>query len=81
MFIRIYTLSSTWFYFQDALEEARNILISNQYPPSFVEEIINVTLTKLISVSEEVNYSENETNKSDFDISVDSNTCLQKTPI
>ena len=77
---RIYTSSSTWFYFHESLNEARNILNNNQYPPSLVEHVINDTLTKLLGVNEEVNDSVNESNNSECDLSLDSNACIRVVP-
>ena len=40
--------SSDWKNINDSLEIAKNILIKNQYPSTFFDQIINKTLTKII---------------------------------
>ena len=75
---RIYRSSSTWFYFHEGLEEARTILENNQYPPSFVDDIFNVTLTKLIDVNDESNVIDSDSESSELDCSLESNACIQQ---
>ena len=44
---RIYNACSTWHYFSDSIEKAKQILEKNQYPPSFYESIIEETLSTI----------------------------------
>ena len=84
---RIYRSCSTWNLFHTAIMEAREILTNNQYPPSFIDDLMNKTLTKLLSsddddkevqdsmnasVNEEI-VSENEEDVSENDVSLDPN--------
>ena len=46
---RIYRACSSWQLFHTSLEEAKSILINNQYPPSFFEPLIHKSLTDIIN--------------------------------
>ena len=46
---RIYRACSSWAGFHDGITEAVEILKKNQYPLTFIEPIINSTITSLIS--------------------------------
>ena len=69
---RIYRTCSSWQLFHKAMEEAQTILLNNQYPLSFVENLINITFNKIITrdvVEEnEVNESTDHVNESFDDI-------------
>ena len=75
---RIYRTCSSWQLFDRAIEEAKIILHNNQYPLSFIEDIIYSTLNKILSVDEIQINDANETNE-DVDennsdtVSIDSN--------
>ena len=85
MIHRIYRTCSSWQLIDKAIEEAKIILYNNQYPPSFVENIINITLNKIITrdVVERIDTNEtieddNKSNDHDDDVnetnvSIDSN--------
>ena len=45
---RIYRACSSWKHFHESVEKAKDILLKNQYPPSFFEPIIKDTLVKII---------------------------------
>ena len=45
---RIYRACSPWKNFHESMERAKNLLVKNQYPPSFSEPIIHQTLTKIL---------------------------------
>ena len=45
---RIYRTCSTWEYFHQSLQKAKEILEKNQYPPSFYDSIIEETITKIL---------------------------------
>ena len=47
---RIYRACSSWKSFHESLNEAKVILIKNQYPPSFIENIIYNTLNKFLNL-------------------------------
>ena len=84
---RIFRSCSTWNLFHTAVMEAREILTNNQYPPSFIDDLMNETLTKLLSdgdndknsmngsVNEE-DVDENEDVVSENDLSIDPNAFL-----
>ena len=83
---RIYRSCSSWYLFHQAIEEAKDILLKNQYPPSFIDDTINNTLTKILSNvddnSKHVNDSENESVDDSVEddgqeVSLDSNACIQ----
>ena len=69
---RIFRSCSSWSNVHKGLNEAREILCKNQYPPSFVENIIKRTLNKLLGVDVEEEEDEEKVN----DISLDPNACL-----
>ena len=69
---RIYRACSTWILFDESLKKAKKILERNQYPPSFYEPIINVTLNAITSASTTVETPIKETN---------SETSTNSTPI
>jgi len=54
------------------MEEAKTILVNNQYPLSFVENLINITLNKIITRDDieknEVNESSDDVNESIDDV-------------
>ena len=77
---RIYTSSSSWQFFHEALDEAKEILTNNQYPISFVEEIINVTLGKLVGTDKDENVDNNDTMSEENNISIDSNAYILNVP-
>ena len=77
---RIYTSSSSWQFFDEGLSEAKDLLINNQYPISFIEEIINVTLRKLLDADSEENNDIDDTQCDDNNLSFDSNACIQNLP-
>ena len=81
---RIYRTCSSWQLFHKAMEEAKTILVNNQYPLSFVENLINITLNKIITrddieknevneSSDEVNESIDDVNENNSDLSIDPN--------
>ena len=45
---RVYNATNTWNHFHNGLEEAKNILRKNQYPPEIFEDIIKTTLEKIV---------------------------------
>ena len=66
------------------MEEAQTILLNNQYPLSFVENLINITFNKIITrdvvednevneSSDHVNESIDDINENDCDLSIDPN--------
>ena len=73
---RIFRSCSSWNNFHEGLNEAREILENNQYPPSFTEHIIKNTLYKLLD--EEVDDEESE--DSVLDNSLDQNAYLVNVP-
>ena len=56
---RIYRSCSTWQLFHQGLEEAKVILVNNQYPLDFIENIFNLTLNKILTVQQN-NENKNE---------------------
>ena len=44
---RIYNSTNTWQYFHQGLNEAKELLIKNQYPPEIFDKIIHQTLEKI----------------------------------
>ena len=46
---RIHNACSTWLYFSESMEKAKQILEKNQYPPSFYEPIVEETLSTIIA--------------------------------
>ena len=46
---RIYRACSSWEHFNDSLNKAKRVLEQNQYPPSFYDQIISNTITKLVN--------------------------------
>ena len=77
---RIFNSCSTWQLFHEGLEEAKCILIKNQYPLDFIEKIFNDTLMKILSSNKD-NDCENESNDqsiSDSEISMDYDTLMCK---
>ena len=79
---RIFNSCSTWQLFHEGLEEAKNILMKNQYPLDFIEKIFNVTLMKILSSNKNDdcdNDSDNDSNDqsiSDSEISMDYDTLM-----
>ena len=63
---RIYRACSSWILFHDSLEEAKKVLESNQYPPSFYEPIINKALSKIVSPPEMTDTTEEEKDSEPF---------------
>ena len=55
-----------WHRMRDSLEEAKHVLESNQYPPSFYEPIINKALTKIVSPPEITDTTEEEKDSEQF---------------
>ena len=49
---RIFRSCSSWQNFHSGLEEAKVILLNNQYPLEFIEEIFNITLNKILCVDQ-----------------------------
>ena len=80
---RIYRACSSWKSFHESLSEAKVILIKNQYPPSFIENIIYNTLNKIFkSDNVDVSTDNDETLNSSIDDSsnnsfeLDPNACI-----
>ena len=79
---RIFNSCSTWQLFHEGLEEAKIILMKNQYPLDFIENIFNVTLMKILSSNKNDdcdNDSDNDSNDqsiSDSEISMDYDTLM-----
>lgn len=61
--------TSQWFHKE--LEEARHILLDNQYPLEFIENLFNLTFTKILTVHKN---NENEVNNTTTESSVDYDT-------
>ena len=68
---RIYRSCSSWQFIHSGLEAAKEILIKNQYPVHFIEDIFHKTLHKIIDVSSDFTSSEISS-----DQSFDDNACL-----
>ena len=45
---RIYRACSDWANFHQSLERAKNILLKNEYPPSFTDKYIRETIYKIV---------------------------------
>ena len=75
---RIFRACSTWNHFHLGITEAIEILKHNQYPLSFIEQILNITLNKLLGVdANNLNNSDHDDASSvNSDISLDSNAYL-----
>ena len=73
---RIYRSCSSWSSFHDGLNEARDILSRNQYPPSFVESIIKTTLYKVLGANENDDENKDENDESIMDVTLDPNACV-----
>ena len=80
---RIYRACSSWAGFHAGITEAVEILKKNQYPLTFIEPIINSTISSLISGSDDVCDSFSSSNSSccsstsnHINISLDTNACL-----
>ena len=79
---RIYRSCSTWQLFHQGLEEAKQILVNNQYPLDFIENIFNLTLNKILTVqqnNENENDAESEESNTINESSLDHDTymCMQ----
>ena len=46
---RIYRACSDWFNFHESVERAKDILLKNQYPPSFTDKYIKETISKIVN--------------------------------
>ena len=46
---RIYRACSDWFNFHESVERAKDILLKNQYPPSFTDKYIRETISKIVN--------------------------------
>ena len=83
MIHRIYRTCSSWRLFHKAIEEAKVILLNNQYPQSFVDDLIYITMNKIMNVQDIHTNDDNDTNidlddsKSDI-LSIDCNGYLSK---
>ena len=55
--------------FHEGLEEAKHILMKNQYPLDFIENIFNVTLMKILS-SNKNDDCDNDYNNNSYDQSI-----------
>ena len=73
---RIYRSCSSWKNFHNSIEKAKDMLIKNQYPPSFFEPIIHQTLTKIIQPNPE---TDNEEDDDDSSKTVENDTDNEKT--
>ena len=73
---RIYRSCSSWKNFHNSIEKAKDMLLKNQYPPSFFEPIINQTLNKIIQPNSESN---NEDDDDDTSKDVESDTNIEMT--
>ena len=71
---RIFRACSSWGNFHEGIVQAKEILKHNQYPISFIDDIINVTLNKILKVSDD----EDEEVESISNVSLDSNACLNQ---
>ena len=77
---RIFNSCSTWPLFHEGLEEAKDILLKNQYPLIFIEQIFNTTLNKILSVdknSENMDESEESINESLLSMDYETLMCVQ----
>ena len=77
---RIYRSCSSWKFIHLGLENAKEILINNQYPKTFIENIFKKTLDKIVDNNQNTSISEdndNEDNESEENNSIlDPNSCL-----
>ena len=77
---RIFNSCSTWSLFHEGMEEAKAILLKNQYPLVFIEQIFNTTLSKILSTEkkdESVDESEESMNESLLSMDYDTLMCRQ----
>ena len=72
---RIYRSCSSWYYIHLGLEKAKKILVNNQYPEQFIDDLFKKTLNKLI---------DSKIDSSDIDsilyVTLDTNSCLHNIP-
>ena len=76
---RIYRSCSTWKHIHDSLEKAKEVLIKNQYPPSFFDPIIKDTLQKVIQPEPKGDVEDSDISVTQSDISMDSDILIQYT--
>ena len=69
---RIYRACSSWEFIHLGLEQAKEILLANQYPSNLIEEIFNKTLHKII----ENDSDSSEPTDLDKSVNLDPNCCL-----
>ena len=69
---RIYRACSSWEFIHLGLEQAKEILLANQYPSNLIEEIFNKTLHKII----ENHNDSSEPTDLDKSVNLDHNCCL-----
>ena len=69
---RIYNSCSNWMNIHKSLEEAKIILVKNQYPPDLIDNVFHDTLHRILKPDE----CDNETN--DIVDELDDNACLFK---
>jgi len=69
---RIYNSCSNWQNIHKSLEEAKLILVKNQYPPDLIDNVFHDTLHRILKPDE----CDNETN--DVVDELDDNACLFK---
>ena len=72
---RIYRSCSSWYYIHLGLEKAKQILINNQYPEQFIDDLFKKTLNKLIDSN--IDSSDID---SILDVTLDTNSCLHNIP-
>ena len=70
----IFRSCSSWVAVHEGLNDAREILNKNQYPDSFVEDLIKSTLYKLLGENDEPDVDNIS------DLSLDANACLYQIP-
>ena len=77
---RIYRSCSSWKFIHSGLENAKEILLNNQYPINFIEDIFKKTLNKIIESNQNISISEdNESEVSESEENnseLDPNGCL-----
>ena len=75
---RIYRACTSWLNFHEGISQAKNILMNNQYPESFIDKYIKETLHKLLADPDSESDSVVSNTSVSIDTSIDSNACLNQ---
>ena len=74
---RIYRVRSSWKHIHNSLEKAKEILVKNQYPPSFFEPIVKDTLQRIIQPEPMDDVEDSDISVTQSDISVESDVRIE----